>query len=242
MKRRSLPLATLVPCLALLATCTTGCRKAETRAVAPAKPSILLVTLDTTRADAIGPEAQGVQTPAFNALTRRGLRFRQAYTTVPQTLAAHSSMMTGLYPAGHGVHENGRYLAGDQPLLAEKLNGAGYRTAAFVSAFALARRFGLARGFDLYDDDFGPTRTERPSKESTDSVIHYLDRASPQPLFLWVHYYDPHYPYTPPEPYRSRYLTQPYFGEVASMDEQLGRLVQTFEDRVAGAKAVMIVG
>jgi choline-sulfatase len=242
MKRRSLPLATLVPCLALLATYTTGCRKAETRAVAPAKPSILLVTLDTTRADVIGPEAQGVQTPAFNALARRGLRFRQAYTTVPQTLAAHSSMMTGLYPAGHGVHENGRYLAGDQPLLAEKLHSAGYRTAAFVSAFALARRFGLARGFDLYDDDFGPSRTERPSKETTDRVIHYLEHASPQPLFLWVHYYDPHYPYTPPEPYRSRYPTQPYFGEVAAMDEQLGRLVQTFDDRVAGPKAVIIVG
>jgi choline-sulfatase len=243
MKRPSLCIERFVLSLAVLATLLAGgCKKQEPHTNAVPKPSILLVTLDTTRADAIGPEAQGVQTPAFNALTRRGLRFRQAYTTVPQTLAAHSSMMTGLYPAGHGVHENGRYLAGDQPLLAEKLHGAGYRTAAFVSAFALARRFGLARGFDLYDDDFGPTRTERPSKESTDRVIHYLDHASPQPLFLWVHYYDPHYPYTPPEPYRSRYPTQPYFGEVAAMDEQLGRLVQTFDDRVAGPKAVIIVG
>ena len=110
-----------------------------------ARPSILLVTLDTTRADAIGPEAKGIQTPAFDALAARGRRFRQAYATVPETLPSHASMMTGLYPAGHGVHENARYLSGDRPVLAERLRQAGYRTAAFVSAFTLARRFGLAR-------------------------------------------------------------------------------------------------
>jgi choline-sulfatase len=219
-----------------------ACKKPESPVTADPRLSILLVTLDTTRDDAIGPEAVGVETPSFNALVRRGLRFRQAYTTVPQTLAAHSSMMTGLYPAGHGVHENGRYLASTQPLLAEKLQSAGYRTAAFVSAFALARRFGLARGFDLYDDDFGPNRTERVSRETTDRVLPYLARSSPKPLFLWVHYYDPHYPYTPPEPFRSRYASQPYLGEVAAMDEQLGRLVQAFDARVAGPKAVIIAG
>src|SRR5438045_5699184 len=119
------------------------------------RPSILLVTMDTTRADAIGPEAQGVRTPAFNAIAARGTRFRQAYATVPETLPSHTSMMTGLYPAGHGLHENARYLAASQPLLAEQLHNAGYHTAAFVSAFALARRFGLARGFEVYDDDVG---------------------------------------------------------------------------------------
>src|SRR6186713_2066656 len=89
------------------------------------RPSILLVTLDTTRADAVGPEAIGVQTPAFNALAARGRRFRQAYATVPETLPSHSSMMTGLYPAGHGVHENARFLRADQALLAESLGRAG---------------------------------------------------------------------------------------------------------------------
>lgn len=206
-----------------------------------APPSILFVTLDTTRADAIGPEAKGIETPSYDALAARGRRFRFAYATVPQTLPSHASMLTGLYPAGHGVHENARYLADSQPLVAERLHAAGYRTAAFVSAFALARRFGLGRGFDVYDEDFGPGKAERTAKETTDRVLAWLAQASPQPLFLWVHYYDPHYPYTPPEPFRTRYAKQPYLGEVASMDEQLGRLVQAFEQR-AGEKAMIIAG
>jgi arylsulfatase A-like enzyme len=93
---------------------------------ARSKPSILLVTLDTTRADAVGPEALGVTTPAFNALAARGVRFRQAYATAPETLPSHSSMMTGLYPAGHGVHENARHLSEAYPVLAARLKEAGY--------------------------------------------------------------------------------------------------------------------
>jgi arylsulfatase A-like enzyme/Flp pilus assembly protein TadD len=199
------------------------------------RPSILLVTLDTTRADAIGQA-----TPSFNALASRGLSFAQAYATVPQTLPSHCSMMTGLYPGGHGVHENARYLPGNQPVIAERLHGVGYRTAAFVSSFALARRFGLGRGFDVYDEDFGSDRAERTAKETTDRAVAYLTQPSPQPTFLWVHYYDPHYPYTPPEPYRTRFAKNPYLGEVASMDEQLGRLIQAFE-RAPGTKAILIV-
>lgn len=197
--------------------------------------SILLVTLDTTRADAIGPA-----TPNFNALAARGRSFTQAYATVPQTLPSHCSMLTGLYPAGHGVRENARYLGDNQPSVADRLHTAGYRTAAFVSAFVLARRFGLGRGFDVYDDDFGADRQERAAKETTDRAVAYLAQPSSQPVFVWVHYYDPHYPYTPPEPYRTRYAKNPYLGEVASMDEQLGRLVQTFE-RTGGPKAIIVV-
>jgi arylsulfatase A-like enzyme len=122
-----------------------GCAKPHP--VEVARPSILLVTLDTTRADAMRTDTA----PNFAAIANRGLRFAQAYTPVPQTLAAHCSMMTGLYPAGHGVHENGRYLSERVPLLAEQLKANSYRTAAFISAFALARRFGLGRGFDVYD-------------------------------------------------------------------------------------------
>jgi choline-sulfatase len=120
------------------------------------RPSILLVTLDTTRADAIGPEAAGVQTPSFNAIAARGLRFRQAYATVPETLPSHASIMTGLYAAGHGIHENARFLSASHPVLAGRLKQSGYRTAAFVSAFVLAGRFGLSRGFDIYDDELAP--------------------------------------------------------------------------------------
>ena len=115
----------------------------------PQRHSILLVTLDTMRADAIGPEADGVQTPEFNAVAARGRLYRQAYAAVPETLPSHTSMFTGLYPAGHGVHENARYVSPTLPLAAERLHAAGYRTTAFVSAFVLARRFGLARGFDV---------------------------------------------------------------------------------------------
>jgi choline-sulfatase len=220
------------------------CRPNETAVEKPAEPQpdILFVTLDTTRVDAIGPEAKEVSTPAFNALASRGLRFRYAYATVPQTLPSHTSMMTGLYPAGHGIRENARTLADGQPLLAERLRSAGYHTAAFVSAFALARRFGLGRGFELYDEDFGPGLAERPSKATTERVLEWLPRRPAGPLFLWVHYYDPHYPYTPPEPFLSRYARQPYYGEIASMDEQLGRLVKAVQQQSGRPLAIVIAG
>jgi arylsulfatase A-like enzyme len=178
--RRALPFLLLFAC-------------ANPEAPAPQRPNILVITLDTTRADAMGPH-----TPAFNALAARGLRFRSAYATVPQTLPSHASMFTGLYPAGHGVHENARPLAENHPLVAERLNAAGYRTAAFISAFALAKRFGLARGFDVYDEDFGSGDAERPANETTERALAWLAGTPEQPLFLWVHYYDPHYPYRHP--------------------------------------------
>ncbi|HWW60124.1 MAG TPA: sulfatase, partial [Thermoanaerobaculia bacterium] len=217
----------------LLLVALAACRR---EAPAPVtRPSILLVTLDTTRADAIGPD-----TPSFNALVRRGRSFHYAYATVPQTLPSHGSMMTGLYPAGHGVHENARFFAGNQPLLAEELHKAGYRTAAFVSAFALARRFGLARGFDLYDENFANAQAERPAQETTDRALAWLAESSQQPRFLWVHYYDPHYPYVPPEPFRTRYAANPYRGEVASMDAQLGRLLDAFQKQPSPTAIVVV--
>ena len=191
--------------------------------------------MDTTRADAMGDA-----TPSFNALAARGRRHTFAYATVPQTLPSHASMMTGLYPAGHGVHENARFLGASHPLLAERLKSAGYTTAAFVSAFALAKRFGIARGFDVYDEDFGPGRAERDARATTEKALAYLQSAPAQPLFLWVHYYDPHYPYTPPEPHRTRHRDSAYRGEVAFMDEQLGRVVRAFEQRAPGPHAIVI--
>ena len=200
--------------------------------------SILLVTLDTTRADAVTPEVA----PAFNEIARTSRRFSYAYAAVPQTLPSHTSMMTGLYPGGHGLHENGRYLSPTQPLVAERLKAAGYRTAAFVSAFALARRFGLARGFDVYDDAVPEPRNERSARDTTDRALVYLAKPSPQPLFLWVHYYEPHFPYEPPEPYRGRFASNPYLGEVAAMDEQLGRLAAAFRQRFGANAAIIVVG
>lgn len=209
-----------------------ACSRAETpQAPAAPRPSILLVTLDTTRADVAATHA-----PVLNALAKRGRRFTQAYATTPQTLPSHASMLTGMYPAGHGVHENARHVAAQHPLATERLREAGYRTAAFVSAFPLARRFGLARGFDVYDDEL-QNRVERPAGETTDRALAWLQQQS-GPVFLWVHYFDPHAPYAPPPRFSAKY--EPYEGEVAAMDEQLGRLLQAFESRFE-KPAVLVV-
>jgi choline-sulfatase len=220
-----------------------GCRDAPAPHPSdPPRPAILLVTLDTTRADAIGPEARGVETPGFDALARRGRRFRQAYAAVPETLPAHAALLTGLYAAGHGVHENGRVLPSGHPLLAERLKAAGYGTAAFVSSFVLARRFGLARGFDVYDDALPADRAERSARETTDRALAHLGRDAAAPLFLWVHYFDPHHPYEPPEPFRQRYAKAPYLGEVAATDAELARLAAAFAARARGPSAIVVVG
>ncbi len=128
------------------------------------RPSLLLVTLDTTRADALAPEADAAVTPAFAALVARGVRFTQAYATAPTTLPSHARCSPASTRESHGVHENGRQLSDRVPLVAERLHELGYATAAFVSGFPLERPFGLARGFDLYDDEFGTGKVERSSR------------------------------------------------------------------------------
>ena len=226
----------------LLAACGGGEKTGAPSPGPVVRPSILLVTLDTTRADVVGPGARDVTTPAFNTLVSRGRQFRQAYATVPETLPSHVSMMTGLYPAGHGIHENARFLGSQHAVVAERLRQAGYRTAAFVSSFVLARRFGLSRGFDSYDDELAGRQVERSAKDTTDRAVAFLARRAAQPAFLWVHYFDPHAPYTPPEPYRTSFARAPYLGEIAAMDEQLGRLVQAFEQSTPAPHAILVVG
>lgn len=210
-------------------------------APAPPRPSLLLVTLDTTRADALAPEADAAATPAFAALVARGIRFTQAYATAPTTLPSHASMLSGLYPGEHGVHENGRHLSERVPLVAERLRELGYSTAAFVSGFPLKSPFGLARGFDLYDDEFDAGKTERVARETTERALAWLAKSDPRPRFLWVHYYDPHEPYAPPEPFRSRFPDDPYQGEVAAMDHELGRLLAAFEAARGGRGTAVLV-
>ena len=232
--------------LAALAACAGGCGRETAKAPAAGpRPSVLLVTLDTTRADAIGPDAVGIRTPSFNAVAARGRVFRQAYATVPETLPSHASLMTGLYAAGHGIHENARRLPDTTPVLAELLQAAGYRTAAVVASFVLAKRFGLARGFDVYDDRLPDGREERTATEVTDAALSALTTAAGgtgAPLFLWVHYWDPHHPYAPPEPFRRTFPGRPYLGEVLYMDVELGRLVEAFTKHATGESAVILVG
>lgn len=226
--------------LAVAAACARGPERAAALAPPAPRPSLLLVTLDTTRADALAPESGAGATPSFAALAARGLRFTQAYATAPTTLPSHASMLTGLSPAEIGLHENGRRLDERFPLAAERLRELGYATAAFVSGFPLERQFGLARGFELYHDAFGDAATERRSRETTDLALAWLAKAEGRPRFLWVHYYDPHEPYDPPEPFRRRFPGDPYLGEIAAMDADLGRLVGAFE-AAAGRGAGIVV-
>jgi tetratricopeptide (TPR) repeat protein len=151
-------------------------------------------------------------------------------------------MFSGLYPGGHGVHENGRSVPPAVPLLGEQLRAAGFRTAAFVSSFVLARRFGLARGFEVYDDQMAAGTAERGAKETTDRAVAFLERGGAAPLFLWVHFFDPHAPYVPPEPYLTQYASAPYLGEIAAMDEQVGRLLAAFDQHAPGPRAIVLAG
>jgi arylsulfatase A-like enzyme/Tfp pilus assembly protein PilF len=219
----------------------------STKPPAP-RPSILLITLDTTRADSIGPASVGISTPSFNAVAARGRRFVQAYAAVPETLPSHTSMLSGLYPAAHGVHENARVVSDKTPLVAADLKAAGYRTSAFVSSFVLSRRFGLGRGFDVYDDELPAGQAERSASATADRAIADLNSQSSitnnQSRFIWVHFNDAHAPYAPPEPFRSQFAKNPYLGEIAAMDREIGRLVEAFEGSAAapGPKAIIIVG
>lgn len=206
---------------------------------------VVLVTVDTLRADRLSSYgSETVSTPAMDRLAREGIRFTNAATTVPFTLPAHSSIMTGSYPPFHGVRENVGYVLDDRtPTLAERLGDAGWSTAGFVSAFVLDSRWGIARGFDHYFDDFDLREEEsanlgsvqRDGAETVAEALSWLDSIptgpSSEPFFLWLHLFDPHDPYTPPEPFRSRYSGRPYDGEVAYVDSLVGRFVNGLEER-----------
>lgn len=183
-------------------------------------PNVLLLTVDTLRPDALGwvrdgrGESAGA-TPHLDRLAAEGLAFAGAVAPAPLTLPSHVTMMSGLLPPRHGVRDNGQVVGAAPALLAERLGAAGWTTAAFVSGFPLASRFGLDRGFSHYDDRFTSGQgawLERPAPETTAAALSWLERA-PRPWFLWLHYYDPHHPYQPS-----------YAAEVSRVDREIGRL------------------
>ncbi len=194
---------------------------------------MVLLTLDTTRYDAVGFHAgpEGV-TPNLDALAAEGERFLWARTVAPVTLPAHASMLTGLVPPRHGVRDNGLgALPAAAVTLAERARDAGRDTAAFVSAVVLDRAFGLDQGFDTWSQPARPRQAatvayaERGAAEVVRDVAAWLARRDPaRPYFLWVHLFDPHRPYEPPEPFASRFPGAPYLGEVAAMDHAVGEL------------------
>jgi arylsulfatase A-like enzyme/Flp pilus assembly protein TadD len=196
------------------------------------KPNILLVTIDTLRADRLGCYSPASHlTPRIDGLAGRGALFGMAFAHTPTTLPSHTNILLGVTPNAHGVHDNGKFIVrGGFTTLAEWLKTQGYATAAFVGAFPLDSRFGLTRGFDVYDDAYGsqergdPTLVERKADAVVDKALEWLS-GRPGPWFAWVHFFDPHQPYAPPEPFRSRYPLNPYDGEVASVDAALGRLL-----------------
>jgi arylsulfatase A-like enzyme/tetratricopeptide (TPR) repeat protein len=194
--------------------------------------NVLLITLDTTRADHLGCYGFGqAATPNLDRLAREGVRFARVYAPAPLTLASHSTIMTGLYPATHGVRNNGHELAPKWTTLAEILKGHGFGTAAFVSSFSVDSRFGLGRGFDVYDDTFdvqAPLKganAERRAEQTFARFSRWLDKNGPGRFFAWVHYYDPHLPYDPPSPYREGSPGRPYDGEIAYMDHYVGAIL-----------------
>jgi arylsulfatase A-like enzyme/Flp pilus assembly protein TadD len=195
--------------------------------------NVLLVTIDTLRADRVGAYGSSAGlTPNLDRLASEGLRFDAARTHVPLTLPAHASLMTGTIPPVHGVRDNGTYrLDPARATIASALKNAGYRTAAFVGAFVLDARFGLSQGFELYDDHYGERSTagraeviERSAERVTAPAAAWI-RSTAQPWFAWVHLYDPHEPYAPPEPFASRYPRTAYDGEVAYADAALGGML-----------------
>lgn len=225
-----------------------GCR-AGTPPTAAA--NLLVVTLDTTRADRLGAYGDArAATPAFDRVARDGVLFEQAITAAPLTLPAHATIFTARFPPAHGVRDNGGFtLDGSETTLAERLKAAGFRTGGFVSAFVLDRRWGIAQGFDTYVDDFDAVRAEtgalasieRPGNEAVDRALSWLEQAGGSRFFAWVHLFDAHSPYAPPEPYRRRFANDPYAGEIAFADAQLARLIDFLERRDLLRRTVVVV-
>jgi Flp pilus assembly protein TadD len=203
------------------------------------------VTLDTTRADHLGPYGYpDAETPTLDALARDGATFLQAYSTCPLTIPSHSTILTGLYPRSHGVLDNGDFLLGEDAVtLAERFKAVGYHTAAFTSAFPTQARWGFAQGFDVFHDPLrrAPTQRDWSDQRTAGHVItDALETLAPiaGPVFAWVHLFDPHWPYAPPEPYKSRHA-HPYDGEIAYADAELGRLLAGWDQ--ARADGIVVV-
>lgn len=211
-------------------------------ACSPDAPSsnVLLITLDTTRADRLGCFGyDAAHTPHLDELAASSVRFDEALTAVPVTLPAHSTILTGQYPLRHGVRNNGSYsLRADRRTLAEVFSEHGYETAGFVSAYVLDQSFGTGQGFSTYDDELF---NERTGAETTERALRWLaDRDGGRPFFLWVHLFDPHLPWTPPEWSRELDLPDDYDREIAEADRCVGDLLQALGSDLENTTVVVV--
>jgi arylsulfatase A-like enzyme/Tfp pilus assembly protein PilF len=215
------------------------------------RPSVIVITIDTLRADHLGCYGyKDIQTPHIDALARASARFTHAYTPVPVTLPAHSALFTGSFPMATGMHDfSGNKLPARAITLATALRDKGYTTAAFIGSAVLDSRFGLNQGFDTYFDHFEFSRLdeahldqmERPGDQVMDEALGWLKLDPRRPFFLWVHLYDPHDPYKPPEPYAGRYRSHLYDGEIAFDDAQVGRLFAFLKENNLYERSVIIL-
>ena len=227
------------------------------RWIAPLKPSdlnVLFITLDTTRADHIGCYGYPlIKTPNIDAMAAEGILFQNATAQCPLTLPSHSSMFTGSYPFFHGVRDNGGfYLEDDQVTLAEVVQQAGWATSAFIGAFVLDSRWGIDQGFDYYYDNFDFAKYKKISLDSVQreggeviqAFFEWFDQNEPQKFFSWIHLYDPHTPYEPPEPYKTEYGGRAYGlydGEIAYADSLIGRVLERLREKGRLEKTVVVV-
>ncbi len=238
-----------------------ACSKApKTESERPARPStarkntnVLLITIDTLRADYLSCYGRKtISTPNIDALAARGVRCTQAIAQVPLTAPSHASIMTGTYPQIHKVRDMGGFvLDSNLPTAATILGSAGWSTAAFVGAAVLSHYYGMNRGFSVYSDtmkdELGLKKipgvvAEVRGEVVTRRALEWLEKADrSKPFFLWIHYYDPHFPYDPPEPHRSRYPKDPYSGEVAYADEQVGKLLQSLASHALDSNTLVVL-
>ncbi|HSK10900.1 MAG TPA: sulfatase-like hydrolase/transferase [Vicinamibacterales bacterium] len=218
---------------------------------APADLNLVVITLDTTRADRLGAYGYAAgETPVIDRLAREGVLFEQAMTDAPLTLPAHCSIFTARHPPRHGVRDNGGFfLSPQQRTLASELRHRGLRTGAVVGAFVLDGKWGLGQGFEYYGDEFevdrvggfGVGEIQRRGAEVVDKALPWLEQVKGERFFAWLHFYDPHTPYDAPEPYGSRFAGHPYDAEIAYTDAQVGRLVEFLERHDLLERTVVVV-
>lgn len=214
-------------------------------------PNVVLISIDTCRADRLSCYGYPRETtPRLDELARRSIVFSEAVTPAPNTLPAHCSMLTGMLPPSHGVRYNLKYRLGTSSLtLAEILKAKGYETGAIIGSFILDSRFGLDQGFDTYNDEM-PTvagkkseESERRGEEVSGLALKWLDRDHDKPFFLFLHYYDPHTPYAPPEPYAAQFKEDPYAGEIAYVDHCIGSVLDKLKAlNLYDSSLIIVVG
>ncbi|HEU5182135.1 MAG TPA: sulfatase-like hydrolase/transferase [Candidatus Polarisedimenticolia bacterium] len=249
--RKTLSIAAFLFVLAVLSAVALRSTRLVTREQAgwTGRYNVLLITVDTLRADHLGCYGDSAaQTPVIDRLAADGVLFERAETSAPITLPAHVSILTGTYPAYHGVRNNGVYRLGPRAVtLAEVLHDHGYQTGAVISGYPLATRFGLSQGFDTYDDHLPAEKTrqigfrERRAEEVSRRGNEWLATVGQRRFFLWLHFFDPHAPYDPPPPLADRFPHAPYDGEVAYVDQEIGRVLEKLESLGQLSKTVIVL-